>query len=58
MLALTLRILFFIVVVLFGCSCAVIRMGSQIDSLEEVVVEEATTEEAEATEETAEETAE
>ena len=39
MLALTLRILFFIVVVLFGCSCAVIRMGSQIDSLEEVVVE-------------------
>ena len=40
MLALTLRILFFIVVVLFGCSCAVIRMGSQIESLEEVVVEE------------------
>ena len=40
MLALTLRILFFIVIVLFGCSCAVIRMGSQIESLEEVVVEE------------------
>ena len=40
MLSLSLRILFFIVVVLFGCSCAVIRMGSQIESLEEVVVEE------------------
>ena len=40
MLALTLRILFIIVVVLFGCSCAVIRMGPQIESLEEVVVEE------------------
>jgi len=40
MLALTLRILFFIVVVLFGCSCAIIRMGPQIESLEEVVIEE------------------
>jgi len=38
--ALTLRILLFIAVVLLGCSCAVIRMGSQIESLEEVVVEE------------------
>ena len=40
MVPLTLRILLFIIVVLFGCSCAVIRMGSQIESLEEVVVEE------------------
>ena len=39
MLTLTLRILFFLLVVLFGCSCSVIRMGSQIESLEEVVVE-------------------
>ena len=34
------RVLFFIVVTLFSYSCAVINLGPQIESLEEVVVEE------------------
>ena len=40
MLNLIFRVLFFIVVTLFSYSCAVINLGSQIESLEEVVVEE------------------
>jgi protease IV len=34
------RLLFFSVIVLFGSSCATVKLGSQIESLEEVVVEE------------------
>ena len=40
MLNLIFRVLFFIVVTLVSYSCAVINLGSQIESLEEVVVEE------------------
>ena len=40
MLNLIFRVLFFIVVTLFSYSCAVINLGPQIESLEEVVVEE------------------
>ena len=40
MLNLIFRVLFFIVVTLFSYSCAVINLGSQIESLEEVVIEE------------------
>ena len=40
MLNLIFRVLFFIVVTLFSYSCAVINLGPQIGSLEEVVVEE------------------
>lgn len=40
MLNLILRVIFFILVALFSYSCAVINLGSQIESLEEVVVEE------------------
>ena len=40
MLNLIFRVLFFIVVTLFSYSCAVIYLGPQIESLEEVVVEE------------------
>ena len=39
MLNLIFRVLFFIVVTLFSYSCAVINLGPQIESLEEVVVE-------------------
>ena len=40
MLNLIFRVLFFIVVTLFSYSCAVINLGPQIESLEEVIVEE------------------
>ena len=40
MLNLIFRVLFFIVVTLFSYSCAVINLGPQIESLEEVVIEE------------------
>ena len=40
MLNLIFRVIFFIVVALFSYSCAVINLGPQIESLEEVVVEE------------------
>jgi len=40
MLNLIFRVLFFIAVTLFSYSCAVINLGPQIESLEEVVVEE------------------
>ena len=33
-------LLFFVIALLFICSCAVIQMGPHVDSLEEVIIEE------------------